>query len=77
MLANVDEFRPRYAIACFSWFKEIVLVQIPKNDPWVIEDVQAGVQWLGRHENIADKLWKLLRVLVIFVAPEKAIAVKD
>ena len=52
-------------------------MQIPKNDPWVIEDVQAGVQLLGRPENMADKLWKLLRVLVIFVAPEKAIAVKD
>lgn len=55
----------------------MVLIQIPKNDPWVTEDVQAGVQLLGRHENIADKLWKLLRVLVILVAPEKAIAVKD
>ena len=54
-----------------------MLVQMPKNDPWVIEDVKAGVQLLGRHENIADKLWKLLRVLVLFVAPEKALAVKD
>ena len=48
-----------------------MFVGIPKNNGWAIEDVHARVQSLGRHENVAYNFWKLLRMLVILVAPKE------
>ena len=56
VLAHVDELGPRYTISCLVQFKKAMFFSIPENNTWVVKDVKAGVQSLGRHENVAYEI---------------------